>query len=78
MAENKEVGFEQKIARMEEISKVLSDSQTDLQEAVKLYEEGMKLANDLNEELSKIERRIEIVTSRPGDEGGVLCEPYGK
>ena len=37
----------------------------------------MKLANEVDTELSKIERRIEIVTSRPGESpDGVLTEEY--
>ena len=75
MADNDK--FEQKLTRMEEISKALSDPETDLQKAVDLYEEGMKLANEVDTELSKIERRIEIVTSRPGESpDGVLTEEY--
>ena len=69
--------FEQKLSRMEEISKALSKPETDLQEAVNLYEEGMKLANEVDSEFAKIERRIEIVTSRPGENpDGVLTEEY--
>ena len=69
--------FEKKLTRMEEISKALSDPATDLQEAVTLYEEGMKIAGEVDTELSKIERRIEIVTSRPGESrDGVLTEEY--
>ena len=69
--------FEQKLSRMEEISKALSKPETDLQEAVDLYEEGMKLANEVDSELARIERRIEIVTSRPGENpDGVLTEEY--
>ena len=75
MADNDK--FEKKLSRMEEISKALSDPETDLQKAVDLYEEGMKLANEVDTELSKIERRIEIVTSRPGENpDGVLTEEY--
>ena len=75
MADNDK--FEQKLTRMEEISKALSNPETDLQKAVDLYEEGMKLANEVDTELSKIERRIEIVTSRPGESpDGVLTEEY--
>ena len=69
--------FEQKIARMEEISKALSDQATDLQKAVSMYEEGMKLASEVDSELSAVERRIEIVTSRPGEStDGVMIEEY--
>ncbi|MDT3389734.1 MAG: exodeoxyribonuclease VII small subunit [bacterium] len=81
MAEKKEttMTFEQKLSRMEDISRSLSDPATDLQAAVGLYEEGMKLAKEVDDELSKIERRIEIVTSRPGENpDGVITEPYGQ
>ena len=76
MADNDKT-FEKRLSRMEEISKALSDPATDLQKAVTLYEEGMKIASQVDEELSKIERRIEIVTSRPGENpDGVLTEEY--
>lgn len=75
--EDNKMDFEQKLSRLEEISKVLSDPATDLQKAIGLYEDGMKLASEIDGELSKIERRIEIVTSRPGESSeGVISEPY--
>ena len=76
-AVDSELSFEQKLDKLEEISKSLQDPNTDLQKAVSLYEDGMKLANQVDEELSKIERRIEIVTSKPGESAeGVLTEEY--
>ena len=76
MAENDKT-FEKKLSRMEEISRTLSDPETDLLKAVSLYEEGMKIASEVDSELSKIERRIEIVTSRPGERAeGVITEEY--
>ena len=76
MADNDNT-FEKKLSRMEEISRTLSDPETDLLKAVSLYEEGMKIASEVDSELSKIERRIEIVTSRPGESPeGVITEEY--
>ena len=76
MADNDKT-FEKKLSRMEEISRTLSDSETDLMKAVSLYEEGMKIASEVDAELSKIERCIEIVTSRPGESPeGVITEEY--
>ncbi len=76
MADNDKT-FEKKLSRMEEISNALQNPETDLQAAVSLYEEGMKLASQVDSELSKIERRIEIVTSRPGESAdGVITEEY--
>ncbi len=74
---DKELSFEEKLDKLEEISKALQDPATDLQKAVSLYEDGMKLANEVDKELSKIERRIEIVTTAPGESSeGVLTEVY--
>ncbi len=76
---NKELSFEEKLDKLEEISKSLQDPNTDLQKAVSLYEDGMKLANEVDSELSKIERRIEIVTSAPGESAeGVLTADYSE
>ncbi len=76
MADNDRT-FEQRLTRMEEISNALSDPATDLQKAVSLYEEGMKIAAQVDEERSKIERRIEIVTSAPGQGAdGVMTKEY--
>lgn len=79
MATKKEnLTFEQKLDKLEDISKTLQDPATDLLKAVALYEEGMKLASSIDSELSKIERRIEIVTSKPGESPeGVMTEQYG-
>ena len=79
MATKKEnLTFEQKLDKLEDISKALQDPSTDLLKAVDLYEEGMKLASSIDSELSKVERRIEIVTSKPGESPeGVMTEQYG-
>lgn len=79
MATKKEnLTFEQKLDKLEDISKTLQDPSTDLLKAVDLYEEGMKLASSIDSELSKVERRIEIVTSKPGESPeGVMTEQYG-
>lgn len=74
MAEKKET-FEQKIAKIEEISKQLQNPKTDLEKAVSLYEEGMNLAKEVDKQLSKLERRIEIVTSSYEDDQ-VITQAY--
>ena len=72
-----DLSFEQKLDKLEDISKTLQDPSTDLLKAVDLYEEGMKLASSIDRELSKVERRIEIVTSKPGESPeGVMTEEY--
>ena len=75
---NEGLSFEQKLDKLEKISNTLQDPSTDLLKAVDLYEEGMKLASAIDKELSGIERRIEIVTSKPGENpNGVMTQEYG-
>ena len=74
MAEKKET-FENKLNKVEEISEKLQNPDTDLNTAVELFEKGMKLAKDLDKELSKLERRVEIVTSSCDDEQ-IITEDY--
>ena len=74
MTEDK-LTFEEKIARLDTISKQLQDPQTGLTQAVDLFEEGMRLAKEADCELSAIERRIDKVVSAPSD-GELVTEPY--
>ena len=57
--------FEERLARLEEISGKIRDGGLPLEDAVKHFEEGMRLARELERELSKIERKIEILVSEP-------------
>ena len=67
--------FEEKLEKLEQMSREIQNPETDLEKAVSLYEDGMKLASELEKDLSKLERRVEIVTSVPGS-GEVISEPY--
>lgn len=69
------MAFEDKLKTLEELSKQIQDPETQLEKSVELFEKSMKIANELEEQLSKIERKIEIVTSKPGD-NGIITEDY--
>lgn len=69
--------FEEKLQKIEELSKQLQDPKTELAKAVDLYEEGMKLAAEVETELRKLERRVEIVTTAFDDmENGIVTDQY--
>jgi exodeoxyribonuclease VII small subunit len=57
--------FEERLDRLEEISEKMQKGNIPLEEAVDLFEEGIKLSKGLEKELSKIERRIEILVNKP-------------
>ena len=57
--------FEERLARLEKLSNFLKQGNTPLEEAVTLFEEGMKLAKNLENDLTKIERKVEILVNNP-------------
>jgi len=60
--------FEERLKRLEELSVVLKEGKTSLEEAAVFFEEGIKLARGLEKDLSRIERRIEILVNEPAGE----------
>ena len=57
--------FEQRLSRLEEIGEQIKQGNIPLEKGMALFEEGIKLAKSLEIELSKIERKIEILTNQP-------------
>jgi exodeoxyribonuclease VII small subunit len=60
--------FEENLTRLEELSEQIQDGNIPLEEAVAVFEEGIKLSKKLEKELSKIERKIEILKNNPARE----------
>ena len=67
--------FEERFNRLENLSEKLREGQIPLEEAVSIFEEGMKLAKELEKELAKIERKVEILVNEPEKKGGTAEEP---
>ncbi len=57
--------FEERLGRLEELSEKIREGSLPLEDAVSLFEEGMRLARGLEKDLSKIERKIEILVNHP-------------
>jgi exodeoxyribonuclease VII small subunit len=57
--------FEIRLERLEELAEKLREGSISLDEAVTLFEEGMKLSKSLEKDLSRVERRVEILTREP-------------
>ncbi len=71
---SRQKGFDEKLARIEEINRQLSEGKLDLEKSVSLFEEGMALAKAMEEDLGRLERRIEIVTNDPRPGSGEALE----
>lgn len=61
MADTKEKSFETSLAELERIVKTLEDGEQPLEESLKLFEGGVRLARECRERLTQAERRIEVL-----------------
>lgn len=53
--------FESSLKELEQIVKQLEDGDLDLEESLKLFEEGVRLSRECRERLTNAERRIEVL-----------------
>lgn len=57
--------FEEKLDRLEQISEKIKEQEVSLDDALSLFEEGIKLAKGMEKEIDKIEGKIQILMNQP-------------
>jgi len=57
----KAFSLEKAFQRMEAILQTLESGELDLEESIKLYEEGMQLANQCQKQLQDLEERVKVI-----------------
>ena len=57
--------FEERLTNLEELNEKMREGDVPLDDAVKIFEEGIKLAKSLEKDLAKIERKIESLVNKP-------------
>ncbi|MDR1506228.1 MAG: exodeoxyribonuclease VII small subunit [Treponema sp.] len=62
--------FEERLERLESLGDAIRKPDLPLEEALKAFEEGIKLARALEKDLEKVESRIEILLSAPDAKAG--------
>ena len=70
----KKPDFESSLARLEEIVRKLENANLSLDEAMKMFEEGVKLSRDCQEYLQQAEGKVEILLKKAGAE--MAAEPF--
>lgn len=70
--------FEENIARLEELSEKIRNPEIGIEDAISTFEEGIKLAKTLENEIEKIEGKIQILMNNPLDENNPAKAPSGK
>ena len=73
MAEPK---FEKDLEKLEEIVAALEEGELSLDDAMKRFEEGIKLAKRCEKALSEAEKKIEILTKNA--DGELEAQPFGE
>ncbi len=57
--------FEERLNRLEKISDDIRDTDVPLEDALSLFEEGIKLAKGLEKDIDKMEGKIQILLNQP-------------
>jgi exodeoxyribonuclease VII small subunit len=70
----KKPDFERSLARLEEVVSKLESPQLSLDEAMKLFEEGVALSRECQKQLEEAEGKVEILLKKA--DGKVVAEPF--
>ena len=58
--------FEEALARLEEITRALEDGDICLEESMKKFDEGIKLAEFCNAKLTEAQKKVDILLKKDG------------
>ena len=70
----KKPDFERSLARLEEVVRKLESPQLSLDDAMKLFEEGVGLSRECQKQLEEAEARVEILLKKA--DGKLAAEPF--
>lgn len=65
--------FEEALKKLEEIVERLESGDVPLEEAIELFQEGMKLSYYCNQKLEQVEQKIEMLLE---ENGGFVRKPF--
>ncbi|MBR0145181.1 MAG: exodeoxyribonuclease VII small subunit [Eubacterium sp.] len=69
--EPKDISIEESFARLEEIIQTLESPETGLEDAMKLYTEGVELLGSCQKTLEGVEQQLKILQPEDGTDGSV-------
>ncbi|HLE35784.1 MAG TPA: exodeoxyribonuclease VII small subunit [Candidatus Acidoferrales bacterium] len=70
----KKADFERSLQRLEEVVKRLESANLPLDDAMKLFEEGVELTRECQKQLEQAEGRVEILLKKA--DGKIAAEPF--
>lgn len=57
--------FEEKLEMLEKLSEQIKENDLPLEDALSIFEKGIKLARGLEKDISKIESKVQILMTQP-------------
>ncbi len=70
--------FETRLERLEELAGKIGEQDLPLEEAIRIFEEGIKLSKELKKELEGMQGKVEILLGEADDEGEPKTAPFGE
>jgi exodeoxyribonuclease VII small subunit len=67
--------FEEALARLEQITRELEEGDLPLEESLKAFDEGVKLAELCNRKLDEAQKRVDLLLKK---DGGLTAVPFGE
>lgn len=58
--------FEERLKKLESLADKIRDEGLPLEEAVSVFEEGIKLSRGLEKDMEKLEGKVELLLNQPG------------
>jgi len=62
--------FEERLARLEELAEKIKEPDLPLEDAVAVFEEGVRLSKGLERDLDRIQGKVELLLGPSSGEGG--------
>lgn len=67
--------FEEALARLEKITRELEEGELSLEQSLKKFDEGVRLADFCGKTLDEAEKRVEILLKKDGE---IVAEPFSE
>lgn len=68
--------FEMRLERLESLAETIKSRDLPLEEAIQVFEEGIKLSKSLKKELETMQGKVEILLNLPEDDTSPMMETF--
>jgi len=68
--------FEKRLERLEYLADKIKEPDLPIEEAMQVFEEGMKLSKGLRKDLETLQGKVEMITNSPDDDSAPVTVPF--